>query len=64
MAKKLQKKRPAGFGFYRDSGFEKALLIHISAKTHAGLMRLAGKTGESLQATARKILEDHVKAMK
>ena len=57
MTKKTKEKRPAGFGFYRDSGFEKAILIHISAKTHAGLMRLSDKTGESLQTTVRKILE-------
>jgi predicted DNA-binding protein len=60
MAKKAQKKRPAGFGFYRDSGFEKALLIHISAKTHANLARLADKTGKSLQTTVREILENRI----
>jgi len=57
MGKKEQKKRISGFGFYRDSGFEKALLIHVSAKTHKHLMRLATKNSESLQATVRKILE-------
>ena len=57
----MKGKRKTGYGHYREKLGLKPIVVYVQKKTHAGLMRLADKTGESLQATVRKILENRVK---
>lgn len=56
--------KSAGTKYYRGEGLTKSLLIHVSPATHADLTTLAAKEERSVQVTARRILEEHLKNSK
>lgn len=55
------KSYPTGKEFYKKKGLTKALTIHLTKEAHSRLLRLARKQERSLQITARRILEEHLK---
>jgi hypothetical protein len=55
------RKFPVGTEFYKKKGLDKAITVHLSKESHDKLKLLAKKEERSLQITARRILEAHLK---
>lgn len=51
-------------GYYRAKGLTRSVLLHVSDKTHEGLRTLAFKRRESVQKTARALIEEGLKKAK
>ena len=50
-----------GLFYYRKGGLVRSIIVHLTDQTHRQLKKLAEREDRSLQATARRMIEEGLK---